>query len=108
MLRISDARMSGASYGACVLRIAPESFIGGPLALVRDSDVIGLGIPGRTLTLHVGEEEMARRRAAWTLPQPRYSLGYGAMFAQHITHANDGCDFDFVERGAPIADPEIH
>jgi len=108
MLRISDARMSGTSYGACVLHVAPESFIGGPLALVRDGDVIELDIPGRTLTLHVGEEEMARRRAAWTLPPPRYSRGYGAMFAQHVTQANEGCDFDFLERGAPTADPEIH
>jgi len=108
MLRISDARMSGTSYGACVLHIAPESFIGGPLALVRDGDVIELDIPGRTLTLHVGEEEMARRRAAWTPPPPRYQRGYGAMFAQHVTQANEGCDFDFLERGAPTPDPEIH
>jgi dihydroxy-acid dehydratase len=108
MLRISDARMSGTSYGACVLHVAPESWIGGPLALVRDGDVIELDVPARRLTLKVGDEELARRKAAWTPPAPRYGRGYGQMFAQHITQANEGCDFDFLERGAPIPDPEIH
>jgi dihydroxy-acid dehydratase len=108
MLRISDARMSGTSYGACVLHVAPESWIGGPLALVRDGDVIELDVPARRLTLKVGDEELARRKAAWTPPAPRYGRGYGQMFARHITQANEGCDFDFLERGAPIPDPEIH
>ncbi len=108
MVRISDARMSGTSYGACVLHVAPESFIGGPLALVRDGDLIELDVPGRKLTLKVGDEELARRRAAWRAPAPRYARGYGQMFAQHVTQANEGCDFDFLERGAPTPDPEIH
>jgi len=108
MVRISDARMSGTSYGACVLHVAPESWIGGPLALVRDGDVIELDVPGRKLTLKVGDEELARRRAAWKPPPPRYGRGYGAMFARHITQANEGCDFDFLERGAPTGEPEIH
>jgi dihydroxy-acid dehydratase len=108
MVRISDARMSGTSYGACVLHVAPESWIGGPLALVRDGDVIELDVPGRRLTLQVGDAELARRRAAWKAPAPRYARGYGAMFARHITQANEGCDFDFLERGAPTAEPEIH
>ncbi len=108
MVRISDARMSGTSYGACVLHVAPESWIGGPLALVREGDVIELDVPGRKLTLKVGDEELARRRAAWKPPAPRYERGYGAMFARHITQANEGCDFDFLERGAPTAEPEIH
>jgi dihydroxy-acid dehydratase len=108
MVRISDARMSGTSYGACVLHVAPESWIGGPLALVRDGDVIELDVPGRKLTLKVSEEELARRRAAWKPPTPRYERGYGAMFARHITQANEGCDFDFLERGAPTGEPEIH
>jgi dihydroxy-acid dehydratase len=108
MLRISDSRMSGTSYGACVLHVAPESFVGGPLALVAEGDLIELDIPGRRLTLQVGDEELARRRAAWRQPPPPYTRGYGAMFAQHITQANEGCDFDYLERGAPIADPEIH
>jgi len=108
MVRISDARMSGTSYGACVLHVAPESWIGGPLALVREGDVIELDVPGRKLTLKVGDEELARRRAAWKPPAPRYERGYGAMFARHITQANEGCDFDFLERGAPTGEPEIH
>ena len=108
MLRISDARMSGTSYGACVLHVAPESWIGGPLALVRDGDVIELDVPGRKLTLKVSDEELARRRAAWKPPAPRYERGYGAMFARHITQANEGCDFDFLERGPPTSEPEIH
>jgi dihydroxy-acid dehydratase len=108
MVRISDARMSGTSYGACVLHVAPESFIGGPLALVRDGDLIELDVPGRTLTLKVSDEELARRKAAWRPPAPRYSRGYGRVFASHVTQANEGCDFDFLERGDPTPDPEIH
>jgi dihydroxy-acid dehydratase len=108
MVRISDARMSGTSYGACVLHIAPESCIGGPLALVADGDVIELDIPARKLTLKVGDDELARRRATWKQPPPPYTRGYGAIFAQHIKQANEGCDFDILERGAPIPDPEIH
>jgi dihydroxy-acid dehydratase len=107
MVRISDARMSGTSYGACVLHVAPEAYAGGPLALVRDGDVIAPDILGRTLTLRVDDEEMARR-TAWTPKPPPYPRGYGAMFARHVTQADKGCDFDFLERGAPIPDPEIH
>jgi dihydroxy-acid dehydratase len=108
MLRISDARMSGTSYGACVLHVAPESFVGGPLALVRDGDVIELDIPARRLNLRVSDEELARRRALWRAPAPRFTRGFGAVFAQHITQANEGCDFDILERGEAIPDPEIH
>jgi dihydroxy-acid dehydratase len=109
MVRISDARMSGTSYGACVLHVAPESHVGGPLALVEDGDVIELDIPGRRLSLQVGEEELARRRAAWKRPPPPFARGYGAIFAQHITQANEGCDFDVLEAGAaPAPEPEIH
>src|SRR3954451_14232478 len=108
MLRISDARMSGTSYGACVLHVAPESFVGGPLALVVEGDVIELDIPARRLTLQVDDAELARRRAAWRQPPTPYARGYGAMFAQHITQADQGCDFDYLERGAPTPDPEIH
>ena len=108
MLRISDARMSGTSYGACVLHVAPESFVGGPLALVQSGDTIEIDIPARRLTLKVSDDELARRRAAWRAPPPRYARGFGAIFAQHTRQANEGCDFDILERGEPIADPEIH
>jgi dihydroxy-acid dehydratase len=108
MVRVSDARMSGTSYGACVLHVSPESFVGGPLALVRDGDVIELDIPGRRLSVQVSDEELDRRRAAWRKPPPRYGRGYGRLFSEHVSQANEGCDFDFLERAAPTPDPEIH
>ena len=108
MLRISDARMSGTSYGACVLHVAPESFVGGPLAFVRDGDQIELDVPGRKLTLKVSDAELAKRRAAWKQPQPHYVRGFGTLYLKHVTQANEGCDFDFLEDGAPTPDPEIH
>jgi dihydroxy-acid dehydratase len=107
MVRISDARMSGTSYGACVLHVAPESFIGGPLALVHDGDVIEMDVPGRRLTLRVSDDELQRRRDQWRPPAPRYTRGYGALCAQYMTQANEGCDFEFLERGAPTPDPEV-
>jgi len=108
MVRISDARMSGTSYGACVLHVAPESFVGGPLAFVRDGDVVELDVPARRLSLRVSDEELARRRAGWTPREVQYPRGYGALYARHVTQANKGCDFDFLEGTAPIAEPEIH
>jgi dihydroxy-acid dehydratase len=108
MVRVSDARMSGTAYGACVLHVAPESYIGGPLALVRDGDVIELDIPDRRLTLRVSDDELARRRSDWRPPPSRYVRGYGALSAQHMTQANLGCDFDFLATAAPTPDPEIH
>jgi dihydroxy-acid dehydratase len=108
MVRISDARMSGTSYGACVLHVAPEAHVGGPLALVRDGDPIELDVPSRRLELKVDDAELARRRAAWTPPPPRYTRGFGALYLTHIRQANDGCDFDFLEAGSPTPDPDIH
>ncbi|TCJ19979.1 dihydroxy-acid dehydratase [Rubrobacter taiwanensis] len=108
MVRISDARMSGTSYGTCVLHVAPESFVGGPLALVKTGDYIELDVPNRSIRLDVGDEELERRRAEWEPPEPRYHRGYGAVFSRHVTQADRGCDFDFLERGAAIPDPEIH
>lgn len=99
MLRISDARMSGTSYGACVLHVAPESFIGGPLALLKTGDTIRLDIPNRRLDMLVDDAELERRRAAWTAPEPRFERGWGYMFSKHVTQADKGCDFDFLERG---------
>jgi dihydroxy-acid dehydratase len=108
MVRISDARMSGTSYGACVLHVAPESHVGGPLALVQTGDVIELDVPGRRLELKVSDEELEKRRADWQQPPAKYARGYGALYLQHITQANEGCDFDFLEGSAPIPEPEIH
>jgi dihydroxy-acid dehydratase len=108
MVRISDARMSGTSYGACVLHVAPESFAGGPLALVRDGDLIELDVPDRKLNLQVSEAELASRKAAWVAPPKRYERGYGALFAERVTQANEGCDFDFLHAGAETPEPEIH
>ncbi|MBB3258481.1 dihydroxy-acid dehydratase [Paraburkholderia bannensis] len=117
MLRISDARMSGTSYGACVLHVAPESFIGGPLALVQDGDLIELNVPERRLNVLISDEEMARRKAAWVAPEPRFKRGYGAMYQMHVMQANNGCEFDFMQRegaggcgggSAAGGEPEIH
>jgi dihydroxy-acid dehydratase len=108
MVRISDARMSGTSYGTCVLHVAPESHVGGPLALVRTGDVVELDVPARTLTLRVNDEELEKRRADWQQPPPKYGRGYGALYLQHINQADEGCDFDFLEAGAPVPEPEIH
>jgi dihydroxyacid dehydratase/phosphogluconate dehydratase len=90
-----------------VLHVAPESFIGGPLALVRSGDLIELDIPARRLELRVGAEEMARRRAAWKAPAPRYARGYGAIFSQHVTQANEGCDFAVLADRSPVPEPDI-
>jgi dihydroxy-acid dehydratase len=108
MLRISDARMSGTSYGACILHVAPESFVGGPLAFVQTGDEIEVDAAARKIHLHVSDEEMARRRAAWKPPQPKYPRGYGAMFSEHIGQADTGCDFDFLSGTARVPEPEIH
>jgi len=109
MLRLSDARMSGTSYGACVLHVAPESHVGGPLALVRNGDLITVDVPARSIRLEVNDAELARRRAAWTPPPARYERGYGWMFSRHILQADAGCDFDFLETGfgAPVREPDI-
>jgi dihydroxy-acid dehydratase len=108
MVRISDARMSGTSYGTCVLHVSPEAFVGGPLALVRDGDLIELDVAARKLELKVGAEELAERRAAWKPRAPHYARGYGAVFSQHVTQADKGCDFDFLHHGAPTPDPDTH
>jgi dihydroxy-acid dehydratase len=108
MVRISDARMSGTSYGTCVLHIAPESFVGGPLALVRNGDLIELDVDRRQLNLKVDEAELAKRREAWNPPARKFERGYGAIFSQHIRQADEGCDFDFLEGTAATPEPEIH
>jgi Dihydroxyacid dehydratase/phosphogluconate dehydratase len=107
MVRLSDARMSGTAYGTCVVHIAPESYAGGPLALVRDGDWIELDVPGRTLRLDVPEAELARRKAEWRPPAPHYGRGYGSLYGERVTQANLGCDFDFLHAGAPTPEPAI-
>ena len=110
MLRLSDARMSGTSYGACVLHVSPESFIGGPLALLQTGDIVRIDVDARTINMEVSDEELARRRAAWTKLPPRFERGYGWVFTKHIQQANEGCDFDFLrtEFGAPVSEPVIY
>ena len=108
MLRISDGRMSGTSYGACILHVAPESYVGGPLAFVQTGDEIEVDAAGRRIHLHVSDEELAARRAAWQPPPPHYPRGYGAMFSAHIGQADEGCDFDYLLAGGKISEPEIH
>jgi dihydroxy-acid dehydratase len=108
MVRISDARMSGTAYGTCVLHVSPESYAGGPLALVREGDRISLDLRNHRLDLLISDEEMHARRAQWQKPTPRYERGYGALYLERVTQANLGCDFDFLSTRAPTPEPEIH
>jgi len=110
MLRMSDARMSGTSYGACILHVSPESYIGGPLALLQTGDIVELDVPARSINMCVAEEELARRRADWASPPPRFGRGYGWMFNRHIRQAHEGCDFDFLktEFGPAVGEPAIY
>lgn len=108
MVRISDARMSGTSYGTCVLHVDPESHVGGPLALVCNGDMIELDVEARRIHLDVSDDELARRGTLWREPPTPYPRGYGTLFAKHVTQAHEGCDFDFLERGETIPDPKIY
>jgi len=120
MVRISDARMSGTSYGACVLHVTPEAYIGGPLAFVQDGDLIELDVPARKLNILITDAEMAKRKAAWVAPAPKFERGFGKIYLQHIQQANNGCDFDFLEtlvdttkapkqqKSSKGSEPEIH
>jgi dihydroxy-acid dehydratase len=114
MLRISDARMSGTSYGACVLHVTPESHVGGPLALVRTGDIVAIDVEARSINMLVSDEEIAKRKAAWVKPIPKFTRGYGVLYLKHIQQADKGCDFDFLEpgysetAGTSGAEPEIH
>lgn len=109
MLRISDARMSGTSYGACVLHVAPESYVGGPLALLKTGDIVQLDLPNRRLDMLVDEKELAARRTAWVAPPKRYERGYGYLYVNHVTQADKGCDFDFLQSdfGRSAGEPDI-
>ncbi len=116
MLRISDARMSGTSYGACVLHVTPESHVGGPLALVKTGDLIAIDIDARSINMLLSDEEIAKRKAAWIQPIPKFTRGYGVLYLKHVQQADKGCDFDFLEpeysesgdAAGPASEPEIH
>lgn len=108
MVRISDSRMSGTSYGSCVLHVAPEAYVGGPLAFVETGDPISLDVKARKLDLQVPEETLQKRKAKWKSPPPRFVRGYGVLFANHASQADQGCDFNFLEGTQPTAEPEIH
>ena len=110
MMRISDARMSGTSYGACVLHVAPESYIGGPLALVQTGDMVTVDVDKRLIQMELDDEELENRKAEWNPLPPRFERGYGYVFSQHIEQAPEGCDFDFLktDHGAPVVEPDIY
>ena len=110
MIRLSDARMSGTSYGACILHVAPEAFIGGPLALIKTGDIIELDIPNRKLNVDISEDEMKKRKDEWVEPAPRFERGYGYIYSKHIEQADKGCDFDFLRTdfGSAVKEPDIY
>jgi dihydroxy-acid dehydratase len=108
MLRISDARMSGTSYGACVLHVAPESYVGGPLAAVRTGDMITVDVPKRSISVALSDAEIAERIKSFKKPPRDYPRGYNQLYARHVRQANEGCDFDFLEGRGGIPEPEIH
>ncbi len=116
MLRISDARMSGTSYGACVLHVTPESHVGGPLALVKTGDQITIDVDARSINMLVSDEEIAKRKAEWMKPIAKFTRGYGVLYLKHVQQADKGCDFDFLEPGysesevaaGSASEPEIH
>jgi dihydroxy-acid dehydratase len=108
MLRVSDARMSGTSYGACILHVSPEAHVGGPLAAAQTGDLITVDVPARAINLHLGDAEIASRLKAWSPPPRDYPRGYNRLFAQHVRQAHEGCDFDFLEGAGGIPEPEIH
>ncbi len=108
MVRISDSRMSGTSYGTCVLHVSPESAIGGPIALVKDGDLIELNVEGRRIHLDISDEELKQRRSEWIAPEPIIKRGYGQLYAEQVTQAHEGCDFRFLHDGPETPEPEIH
>jgi dihydroxy-acid dehydratase len=108
MLRISDARMSGTSYGACILHVAPEAYVKGPLAAVRTGDMISVDVPARAINVRLSDSEIAERLKTYRPPSRDYPRGYNRLFAQHVRQANEGCDFDFLEGRGGIPEPEIH
>jgi dihydroxy-acid dehydratase len=108
MVRLSDARMSGTHYGSCILHASPEAAVGGPLALVQTGDWIELDVPARSIRMDVADEELARRRAAWTAPVQPFGRGWTQLYQRHVTQAHEGCDLDFLQSGPPTPEPVIY
>ncbi len=108
MVRICDGRMSGTHYGTCILHVAPEAAVGGPLALLQTGDLIELDVMAGTLNMLVDDAEIARRRAAWIPTARKYERSFAALYQQHVSQADEGCDFDFLARGEPVPDPVIY
>jgi dihydroxyacid dehydratase/phosphogluconate dehydratase len=108
MVRISDARMSGTSYGACILHVSPEAHIGGPLAAIRNGDMITLDVPSRSINVALTDAQIAERLKSWSPPPRDFPRGYNWLFARHVRQAHEGCDFDFLEGSKGIPEPEIH
>ena len=108
MVRISDARMSGTHFGTCVLHVSPESYVGGPLAMVRDGDPITLNLSEGKLTLDIPEDELEKRKANWKQPERSYKRGYVSLYTERVSQAHLGCDFDFLEAGESVPEPEIY
>jgi dihydroxyacid dehydratase/phosphogluconate dehydratase len=108
MLRISDARMSGTSYGACILHVSPEAHVGGPLAALRTGDLVTVNVRERAINAHLSDAEIAERLKSWSRPPRVFARGYNRLFAQHVRQAHEGCDFDFLEGTDPVPEPEIH
>ncbi len=108
MVRICDGRMSGTHYGTCILHVSPEAAVGGPLALLRTGDLVELDVAAGRLGMRVDEAELARRRAEWTPAAPRYERSFPALYQRHVSQADEGCDFDFLDGGGPVAEPAIY
>jgi len=108
MVRICDGRMSGTHYGACILHVTPEAAVGGPLALIKTGDIVSLDVHAGQLNVKLDQAELDKRRAAWTPPKQKYTRSYTALYKDHVTQANKGSDFDFLEGTDPTPEPEIY
>ncbi len=107
MVRICDGRMSGTHYGTCILHVAPEAAVGGPLALLKTGDLVSLDVAAGRLDMQVDDAELERRRAAWKPSAPVYGRSFAALYQRHVSQADQGCDFDFLSAPGPVAEPII-
>jgi dihydroxy-acid dehydratase len=107
MVRVCDGRMSGTHYGTCILHVAPEAAVGGPLGLLRTGDIVELDVAAGRLDMRVDPAELERRRAEWTPTAPVYGRSFAALYQRHVSQADQGCDFDFLSAPGPVAEPAI-